>query len=510
MCGFVAFVGKPNNDVVFKNSLETCLSLANFRGPDFTGTYSELQSGFYFGHNRLSIRDLHSTSNQPMVSDDHRYVLVYNGELYNTIDLSLKYSVEFTGSDTKLLFNLLCKFGEIVISDLEGMFAFVFYDKLTGNFLASRDQFGIKPLFYLEHPLGLVFSSESGILAHSFNRELDPYGVFEWEVLRGPVGQNTMWSGVKSIPPGFLMNRAGCNPYFILEEQDSPFIQEEFESCLVDSVSKHMVSDTSVGYFLSGGYDSSVIGCLVGSDVDSYSIGLENNSEISYAKDTASALNQRFFGFDISFDTLQSNWKFLAKLRFEPLQVPNEGMIYELSRKMPASTKVFLSGEGADELLFGYDRIFDWCSESEFLDMNGFLDRYSYCDVYESRYSERMFDFLFELNAQKKAINFCEDFFIKFHLPTLLRRMDFASMAASKEARVPFVNVKLFSLLYRKDLTLRRSLGLSKSPLIPILKRYNLDSVINRKKIGFSAKRAFNHSAYDEYRLFRSHFGEFR
>jgi asparagine synthase (glutamine-hydrolysing) len=304
------------------------------------------------------------------------------------------------------------------------------------------------------------------------------------------------------------MTKKGIRKYYYITQNDRPFGQEEFEEILKESISSHLISDVGVSYFLSGGIDSSVIGAL-GEFRRALSIGVEGNSEISFASVTAAKLGHDFWGRDITANKLIENWIYLSGLRNEPLQLPNEGLIFELANSMNQSDKVFLSGEGADELMFGYDRIFNWCNSVKSVESIEFLKRYGYAEIEVKSSTERLINYVDDLNYNKTALNFCEDFFIHHHLPTLLRRMDFASMAASKEARVPFVTKKLFNYMYRKPFDDRCGDAGSKIPLRKVLYRENLSEVCNRPKIGFSASigSSERNSKLKEYETFRAHFG---
>lgn len=509
MCGLLAVISNSKIGGKKNQSLRDLLASMSFRGPDFSGYYEPPEGDCFFGHNRLSIRDLSAKSNQPLVSSCGRYSLVYNGEIYNVDELKRKYRPKHDGSsDTILLFELLQRWGAAILSDIEGMFAFVFFDRNENDYIAARDAFGIKPLYYHENAKEISFCSESGLLAKLYSLDYCPIGLEEWAILRKPVIGHTVWQGIGEVQPGCYRSKSGEVRYFNLAPNGDEFNQEEFEYLLKQSISSHLVSDVEVGYFLSGGIDSTVIGCLA--DVkNAMSIGLRGNSEVNLARQTAIKLGQSFTGVEISNEKLIENWRFLSNLKNEPLQVPNEGMIFELAKAMPTENKVFLSGEGADELLFGYDRIFNWCHEVITCQLDEFFERYAYKNITKTSKTERLCDYASDLASNKTAIEFCEDFFIQHHLPTLLRRMDFASMAASKEARVPFVNKSLFKYMYRKPMECRsKPLG-SKSPLRKILDKSELSNVYERKKIGFSASIpdfALS-NRYEEYHHFRQQFG---
>ena len=167
---------------------------------------------------------------------------------------------------------------------------------------------------------------------------------------------------------------------------------------------------------------------------------------------------------------------------------------------MPDSTKVVLTGEGADELLFGYDRIFRYMNSQDAFDLDAFLERYCYSD---DRLGDRMRRFIRSIATHKTPLQFCEDFFLQFHLPGLLRRMDSSMMAASKEGRVPFVDRRLFEMFYRKPMAARMTDGVIKAPLRKILYDRQLGVVCEREKVGFSAKPAAQ-STFSHYSTFQN------
>ena len=153
---------------------------------------------------------------------------------------------------------------------------------------------------------------------------------------------------------------------------------------------------------------------------------------------------------------------------------------------MNSEQKVNLTGEGADELLFGYDRIFRWASQIKDFNLNEFLIHYGYSKKFTL--TDRFINFCENININSNPINFVEDFFIRFHLTGLLRRMDFSTMAASKEARVPFVNKKLFEYMYRRKIEIKLNSTSNKIPLQKILKSEKIPIKFENNKIPFNAK----------------------
>jgi asparagine synthase (glutamine-hydrolysing) len=251
---------------------------------------------------------------------------------------------------------------------------------------------------------------------------------------------------------------------------------------------------------LSGGLDSAVI-TAVSTVQKAYCVGLKQNNEFDEARDTAHLLHRRLVTVDVSTEELRGAWRYLTKLRGEPLCVPNEGLIYLVCKAMEPTERVFLTGEGADELLFGYNVIVEWAADNKWAGVKDFLLRYGYSQVPEP--TDRLCEHIEMLRSGKTGIEFIEDLFYELHLPGLLRRMDFAAMAASKEARVPFVCKDLVSYMYRRPAKIRLTSGETKIPLRRFAERLGLHRVLTRKKIGFSAQIEPEVSRYDAYMDFQ-------
>jgi len=272
------------------------------------------------------------------------------------------------------------------------------------------------------------------------------------------------------------------------------------EAALHEVIREHEISDVGNVALLSGGIDSAVVMALSQTG-RAYSVGLSSSNEFDGAQDTAHRLGRELRTVDLDEATLAEHWRTLARQRGEPLAVPNEGLIYAACAAMGTEEKVVLTGEGADELFFGYDRIYRWALRTPRPDLAGFLARYGYSDTEPP--TPRLLALLSELCDGVSTIDFVEDFFFTVHLPGLLRRMDFASMAASKEARVPFADRRLVDLCYRAAPAHRLDAHASKLPLRRLLERLNLTGPLARAKIGFSASADPHLSRYAEYRRFQ-------
>ncbi|PVA06482.1 asparagine synthase (glutamine-hydrolyzing) [Thalassorhabdomicrobium marinisediminis] len=485
MCGFLfALQRKP---IVTNEAFEAALDSQSWRGPDSKRTIEYNDDGVLIGHNRLSIVDPFARSNQPMQTQCGRYTIAYNGEIYNQNEIRKQLQLPCqTTSDTEVILLGYQKLGAKITELLQGMFAFVIYDKFKKEWFAARDRFGIKPLYIFETDDCTVMGSEPGVIARLLKLDIDQESIAEWQIARRPMPGFSFFKGLKEFPIAHFHQGSQRNPerYYQLTQSESTYCQEEFEELLKQSIVAHEMSDVSNVSLLSGGMDSAVVAQL-SSVHRAYTIGSRENNEFAGAQDSAAVADIDLRQIIADSDGVEDTWRHLIKLRGEPLSVPNEGLIYNVCKAMEPKEKVVLTGEGADELLFGYDGIFRWSLADQWQGAASFLRRYGYSE--DVAPTERFIEYIVRLKAGKTTNEFVEDFFWDFHLPGLLRRMDFASMAASKEARVPFVYSSLADYLYRRPAALKISATESKIPLRKYCERLGLHGAIERKKIGFSA-----------------------
>lgn len=500
MCGFIFKFGE---DILVEDSLLTKeLSNISWRGPDVT-KFNFLNNGTTFlGHCRLTILDLSKNSDQPMVSSSGRYHILFNGEIYNHNDIRRNLNLDCkTTSDTETILEAYELIGNAIFEQLDGMFAIVIYDSQEHSWVAARDAFGIKPMYISKYKDSVLIASEPAPIANLVGAKYSKESLEEWKIIRRPLPGKSYFEGVDEIKPGSFIDSRGCErKHWNWIPTAGEFEQAEFEKLLIESVSRHELSDVDNVSLLSGGLDSALITSI--SNLNKcYSVGLRNNNEFEGAQETAGELNRDLVKVSLESEELKDTWKFLTKLRGEPLSVPNEGLIYKVCSEMGANEKVVLTGEGADELLFGYDGIFRWAINQRAIDAETFLLKYGYSSEVRS---ERLISYVAELAKNKTPIEFVEDFFYQVHLPGLLRRMDFASMAASKEARVPFVTKSLISYLYRQPWDIKINETYSKIPIRILASKFGLKGALSRKKIGFSAKLATEQSRVESYSEFQS------
>ena len=502
MCG-ILFVDQKKKSISKSNFLKV-LKSQNWRGPDNTSFENLNNDRIFLGHNRLSILDTKARSNQPMSSDDGRFLLIFNGEIYNYKEIIKKYNLKLrTTSDSEVVLKGYILKGKNILNDLDGMFSFIIYDKKNLEWFCARDRFGIKPLYIYTDKIKTVIGSEAGSIAKLLNLKIDHISIKEWKLFRAPAPNYTFFKKLYQFPKScYRTNISNCNiSYYKLKNNKKKINFKKIKKLIEYSVNIHQMGDVSCTSLLSGGIDSTIILKNSSKVKKCYSVGLKNNNEFSAASKISKKLNKKISLISVKNQKLKSTWKFLTKLKKEPLSVPNEGLIYLVCNKMNKKNKIVLTGEGADEIFFGYDKIFRWAIKEKKLDLKRFINFYGYSNVVKP--TDRFLKYLNKLYDKKKVINFVEDFFFDFHLPTLLRRMDFASMAASKEARVPFVSRDIIENLYRKSSKLKINKSFSKIPLRKYIKNIKLDFVLETKKIGFSAATENKLGKFHNYSIFQ-------
>jgi len=501
MCGllFLNSSGSFNREAVF-----TAIQMQEWRGPDSVGLQQYGDS--FLAHQRLSILELSNAAAQPMVSHCGRYAVIFNGEIYNHNEIRLKLGLECrTRSDTETIIEGFASHGINIFDLLDGMFAIVIVDTRSGEWWAARDRFGIKPLFLYEYGATVILSSETVSIRKLVSCTLSSDAIDEWKMIRRPVPGYTYFTEITEVLPGSILNNGRVIRRMTIpshHRETNDFDQAALEDLLRNTVRKHELSDVDNVCLLSGGIDSSIITALSRAR-RAYTVGLPLNNEFEAAAQTAEILDIALVKVEVSEEALLDSWKVLIRLRGEPLSVPNEGLIYLVCKAMQPSEKVILTGEGADELFFGYDRIF---RKAISIDPPFTKDDFFrlYCYGTSSSHAPRFLALIDDLWSNKSSIEFLEDFFLAVHLPGLLRRMDSSSMAASKEARIPFASIKLAHYMYRRSASTRIDSQESKIPLRRFAERLNLHSTLSRPKIGFSSTLNKQGGFKNEYEFFRN------
>lgn len=536
MCGIVGFYSEEKNkEAVIKKMADRI----KHRGPDGEGYYTDEKVAL--GHRRLSIIDL-SGGSQPMYTEDKKLVVVFNGEIYNYLELKEELKdYEFkTSSDTEVLLHGYREWGEDLPKKLRGMFAFAIWDKENETLFMARDHFGIKPLYYYkkEKSNEMAFASEIKAFLE--------YPKFEKKVNKKLIGpflsfsftptNETLFEGVYRLLPGTSMSikngELEIKQYYDIEfdEKDYSFenLVEEISETMKDSVKHHMLADVEVGSFLSSGIDSSYMVSLARPD-KTYTVGYDDPrySEIEYAKDLTNMLGIT----NVSKKITKEEWleaipKFFYHMD-EPSSDPSAISLYFVSKLASKDVKVVLSGEGADEFFGGYNYYREEV-DMKFYNKIPYPIRHLLAVIFEAlpevkgrnfivRRGKRLEDEyvgvskIFSEKERKKVLN-CEDniknrdivkplmdkckngsALVKMQavdirnwlLNDILLKCDRMTMASSIEGRTPFTDKEVFNLARTIPVEYKVTKDNTKVALREAAKKDIPNEAYKKKKLGF-------------------------
>ena len=564
MCGLTGYFLFNNKTEENSATIGEMLRLQKHRGPDDSGImgintrenfFQELNADkeenfsiepdLIFGFNRLSILDLSPNGHQPMVNKDETVFLMLNGEIYNAFDF--KEDLENKGfkfkseTDTEIVLCLYQAYGlQGMLDRLNGMFAIVIYDTKLQKLFLVRDRFGIKPLYVLNKPGRLAFSSEMKSFKGlpDFRFELDESKLSEFLLFRNLINQ-TLFKDVINIDPGHYMEvsargQSSFHRYYNLRSEgstvnkisDEKLAENELKKKLQQAVKRQMISDVKLGCQLSGGVDSSLVTAYAnqyvsGGSLETISIIFDNPrfSEKKYIDQVAEKLHLQSHQFTLGaadyFGMLEdATWHFE-----QPLNHPNTIGIKLLSKEAKKHVTVLLSGEGADEALAGYSRFLPESSNLWFRTfLNGLkknrskaISFFTYWFNADYRYlMQTAFGSLaaasalyssFSLRAallQRKQVwntingdlrQKRRKYELMTYLPDLLMRQDKMSMAHSIENRVPFLDNEMIStsLAIDDELLIGRRNGRNEGKMVlkQLCAKEFSDSFAYRDKMGF-------------------------
>lgn len=514
MCGILyksSFYSKKD-ETLFIDALRTL----KHRGPDEEGVL--FTSSHMLGHERLSIVDLNG-GHQPMsLINKH---LIYNGELYNTIELKKILEINDNTGDTNILLRLLDKEGMNSLSKLNGIYGFVFID--NDIVYAVRDPFGVKPVFYSIDNGDLIVSSEiKAILKLKGEAVVDSEGLKELLAM-GPshsIGK-TIYKGIYELPPGCYL-KYDKNNYEIIQYYTIPTYKNNLSyneavnktnELLTNAIKNQMISDVDIACFLSGGLDSSIISTIVSKNkekLDCYTIDYEDNKkdfipnefeksrDYDYALKVSNSINANLHTALIDNETLINNLKRAVICKDGPGMTDIDSSMIYISEEISKKYKVALSGECADELFAGYSwfyskekekKGFPWIrnlKDREVLLNPKWRKKLNLCEYalneYENAIKEAPINEL-DNNFEKKhrQMTYLN---IRYFMANLLDRKDRMTMGAVPpiEARVPFCDKNLVEFLYNLPFKYKYRYKTEKKLLRDAYKGIVIDDVINRKK----------------------------
>ncbi|MCR6464886.1 asparagine synthase (glutamine-hydrolyzing) [Bacillus paranthracis] len=373
MCGYVGclYNTAKSYSKTEKIQFENMTNLLYHRGPDDQGYFRD--EHVQFGFRRLSIIDL-DAGHQPLTYENERYILMFNGEIYNYIELRemlIKQGANFsTQSDTEVIVALYAHVKEECVKHLRGMYTFVIWDRQEKRLFGARDHFGIKPLYIAEQDDTTFFASEKKSILHIMqDKEVNPTSLQHYFTYQYGPEPETLTNDINKIEPGhYFIKEIGkeieihCywKPYFnavdIPKEQHIQAIRD----VLYDSVKVHMRSDVPVGAFLSGGIDSSIIASIakeINPNLLTFSVGFEHRgfSEIDVAKETAEKLDLKNYSVLVKPQEFMDEFPKIMWHMDDPLADPAAVPLYFVAKEARKHVTVVLSGEGSDELFGGYN-----------------------------------------------------------------------------------------------------------------------------------------------------------
>jgi asparagine synthase (glutamine-hydrolysing) len=386
MCGIAGLLdATAGRNVSLAGTIAAMTGALDHRGPDDSGVWSDEASGLALGFRRLAIIDLSMAGHQPMVSASGRYVIVYNGEIYNANDLRPELEargVKFRGhSDTEVMLEAFDAFGVPATLDrLIGMFALALWDREKRVLTLARDRLGIKPLYWARFGGLFLFGSEmKALYAHpGWPREIDRDAVTSYLRFGYVPGPISILKGVQKLAPGTILTmKAGSEPAIepFWSARDivgaavgdrfaaSPIeAAERLETLLKDAVSRRMVADVPLGAFLSGGIDSSLVVALMQAStsrpVRTFTIGFNEQGydEAAHAKGVAAHLGTDHTELYVTPEHAQSIIPRLPEIYDEPFADSSQIPTFLISEMTRRHVTVALSGDGGDELFAGYPR----------------------------------------------------------------------------------------------------------------------------------------------------------
>lgn len=502
IAGLINFNGKP----VDKDILRSMTTALSHRGPDGQGFYENGSLGF--GHRRLSVIDLSQAAAQPMQTQDKKFALTYNGELYNFRELKKRLEVSQvkfrSHSDTEVVLYSLALWGHKALGKFNGMFAFAFWDRENRTLTLARDRYGIKPLYYWQNDKVFLFASEiKAFLKHpEFKASLDYRRLLEYFTFQNIFTDNTLFKNVKVLPPGTYAKidfskegKIELIKYWDFHFEEEKSVKSEKEYCVElnrlfkQAVKRQLVSDVEIGSYLSGGIDSGSITAVASGffkEMKTFCIGFD----LSSASGMELSFDEREKAEYISYLYQTEHYEMVLKSgdmkrclpglvwSLEDLRLGQSYPNFYASKLASRFVKVCLSGAGGDELFAGYpwryyrslkSRNFqeyiegyykywqrlipDTALDKLFLPLKNEVSGTSTRDIFESVYDNHKLI----LKTQGDYINHSLYFEAKTFLHGLLIVEDKLSMANGLEVRVPFLDNDLvdFSLKVPVKMKLR-------------------------------------------------------
>jgi asparagine synthase (glutamine-hydrolysing) len=492
MCGIAAVLNLNTPDQPIDKALITRMrDRLTHRGPDDAGLWQG-QWGT-IGHRRLTVIDPTPAGHQPFVSPDQRYILAYNGELYNDHDLRAELAsmgvVFRTNCDTETLLHALITWGDQAIDKLRGMYAFVFLDTQTQHATIARDPMGIKPIYHasIEHNgnIQLAIASEiTALLEHpAIARDPDPVTFSAYlSSIRTTLGHRTMYRQIQTLEPGDWISLNLKDPADAIGlnwwQSAPPEPTQGLRQTIEDSLHRHLRTDVPMCALLSGGLDSAITTWLAMQSLGSlntYCAGAKNprfDDDFTFARQMARHIGSKHHEIEVTQDDFTTRWPEMVNQLANPMSTPNEVAIFAVASALRAQGHIVtISGEGADELFGGYGPIMQQCAAhidtlaDPFDDPNAglfhlqsnawishelkpnVLNPVRLAEADNDQHLHDHYNTTFnQLRAgtpQDSPLQTHLRFQRRMNLPNLLQRLDTATMLAGVEGRTPFADIEV-------------------------------------------------------------------
>mgnify|MGYP001182571916 CR=1 FL=1 len=505
MCGIAGAISF-NKQKINRTIIPSLINSIKHRGPDHSGSWLSENKLILMINTRLSILDLSKKGNQPFYSKDKRYIIVFNGEIYNFKDLkkNLKEFIFYSNSDTEVLLNLYIKYKSKCLKMLEGMFSLAIYDRKNNELFCARDQYGIKPFYYYNYQNQFWFSSEiKTFLMVNKNIRQNEKAIFRY--LNSEYHEHikeTFYKNIFKIKPGHFLivknSKIIEKQFWKFEKKIQNIIlpkkyndkKKYIEFLINQSVEKSMVSDVPISIASSGGLDSSILQILAQKsnpkiNLVSWIFKNSKYSEKNFVDKIQKKTNIYSKKYCVTEKDFLNNLKQITYINEEPFSgLPV--ISYYLCLKNACKTKVILDGSGLDEALSGYDKYFNKKLNPK---LNFIQGQDGSKSVIKNILDEKFYknynnlEDIIKLPLDNSLDNakYLDFFFLK--LPRALRFRDKISMSLGKEIRPSFLNDDLITTLFKLDRKDQIQNGLGKYILRDIFKNDI------GKKIAFAKKR---------------------
>jgi asparagine synthase (glutamine-hydrolysing) len=563
MCGIVGVADKLGaREAISPAHREHALEALAHRGPDARGDYEH--GTVWLGHTRLSILDLSTAGAQPMRSGGDRWVISYNGEVYNFRELASRHGLKDlrSATDTEVVLRLFASQGPDALAELNGIFAFAVYDARAQKLWLVRDRAGVKPLYFTLNAHRLIFASEiKAILAlRSQAPECDVARLHEWLYFGNALGGGTLVRGIRQLPPAHYLEldlgsfAHAVHPHRRTAHQPSSGRPPSRDAtvletrCLLErAVQRQLVSDVPVGVFLSGGVDSSAIAAFAAraypGRLATYTVGFDfgtSGAELRKARNMAALCGTLHHEVQISGASVPDLVEKLVRQHDSPFSDAANLPLYLMASRISSHTKVVLQGDGGDELFGGYQRYTTLAGYHALHPLARLARRLRPC-MPDTRLSERVMRYASALAAEERAVGLAllltpedrdtapteifapalrravlkSDPFARHRecltgfaspdmrdamfeldmaitLPDLyLEKVDRATMAASLEVRVPFLDQELVEFVARLPAAQKVPWGRKKDLLKAALAGIVPDEILHGPKVGLEVPFGF-------------------